>query len=86
MLPNSMSGLTGSSGRCDTAPHAVDGPKTLAAAAVPPNASAQDMNSRLLKPRSVTLSDMAASFAFPDPVSANPQMLCGTEDVVHSAV
>ena len=32
---------------------------------MPPNASAYDMKSRLLRPRSVTLLDMAASFLLP---------------------
>src|SRR2546425_1395406 len=61
-----MSGLMGSSGRCETAPHTLDGPTTLAAAVMPPKASAYDMKSRLLRPRSATLVDMDASFPFPD--------------------
>src|SRR5690242_17385412 len=63
VVPNRMSGLTGSSGLWVTAPHTLDGPARLAAAVMPPSASAYETNSRLLTPCGVTLSDMKASFS-----------------------
>src|SRR5688572_22863088 len=62
VLPNRMSGLTGSSGLCDTAPHTFEGPTTLAAAVMAASARADDMNSRRFDPRSPTLADIAPSF------------------------
>src|SRR5688572_14106743 len=76
VLPKSMSGLTGSSGLCVTAAHTLDGRTTLAAVVKPPNASAYDMKSRLLKPRPVTLGDMDASL--PDVVCRFPRRLLYT--------
>src|SRR6266542_2190985 len=58
VLPNRMSGLTGSSGRCRTAPHTWDGSMTLAATVMPPHASADDRKSRRFRPRSATVVDM----------------------------
>ena len=45
-----------------TAPHTLAGLTTLAAAVMPDNARAEDINSRLLSPRSATLADMGTSF------------------------
>src|SRR6266851_3173203 len=61
VLPKRMSGLTGSRERCDTAPHTLDGPTTLAAAVRLPNVSAHDRKSRLLRRRSVIFLDMDTS-------------------------
>src|SRR5688572_11550318 len=55
VVPKKMSGLIGSSGLCLIAPHTVDGPNTLAAAVSAPSEKADDMNSRLLAPRSVVV-------------------------------
>src|SRR5438876_484415 len=62
VVPKRMSGLTGSSERWDTVSHAVDDEDARGAAVTAPSASAQDMNSRLLRPRPFILSDMAASY------------------------
>src|SRR5260370_42283971 len=61
VVPKRISGLTGSSGLRETAPHILDGPTTVAAAVMPDNARAEDINSRLLSPRSATLIDMDTS-------------------------
>src|SRR5947209_9842464 len=61
VVPKRMSGLTGSSGVCETAPHTLDGPTALAAAVVADHASADDINSRLSSPRPVTFTDMDSS-------------------------
>src|ERR1051325_4728740 len=58
VVPKRMSGLTGSSGRCEAAAHALDDPATLAAAAIAENPRARDRNARLLSPRSVIFKDI----------------------------
>src|SRR6516165_3610430 len=58
VVPKRMSGLTGSSDRREAAPLALVGPTTPAAAVKPLHAMADERNSRLLSPRSVTFVDI----------------------------
>src|SRR6516162_6601420 len=58
VVPKRMSGLTGSSDRREAAPHALVGPTKPAAAVNPLQAMADERNSRLLSPRSVTFVDI----------------------------